>query len=52
MTNYDKLIYTLVMILYDMRVQENWDENQAKRKAHEILTTVEAFQHNRSTLTF
>ena len=52
MTNYDKLIYTLVMILYDMRVQENWDENQAKRKAHKILTIVEAFQHNRSTLTF
>jgi len=50
MTNYDRLIDTLVMHLYDMRVQENWDETQAKRKAHEILTTVEAFQHNLSTL--
>jgi len=50
MTNYDRLIDTLVMHLYDIRVQENWDETQAKRKAHEILTTVEAFQHNLSTL--
>jgi len=51
MTNYDILVDTLVMHLYDMRVQENWDETQAKRKAHEILTTVEAFQQKRSTLT-
>jgi len=51
MTHYDKLIDTIIMHLYDMRSIENWDESQAKRKAHEILTTVEAFQHNRTLLT-
>ena len=50
MTHYDQLIDTIVMHLYDMRFIENWDETEAKRKAHEILTTVEAFQNNRTLL--
>jgi len=47
MTHYDKLIDTLVQHLYDAWEHKHWDEQLAKRKAHEILTTVEAFQSNR-----
>jgi len=47
MTHYDKLIDTLVQHLYDAWEHKHWDEQVAKRKAHEILTTVEAFQANR-----
>ena len=47
MTHYDKLIDALVQHLYDAWEHKHWDEHLAKRKAHEILTTVEAFQQNR-----
>jgi len=47
MTHYDKLIDALVQHLYDAWEHKHWDEQLAKRKAHEILTTVEAFQQNR-----
>ena len=50
MTHYDQLIDTIVMYLYDMRSEKEWDEIKAKRKAHQILITVEAFQHNRSLI--
>lgn len=55
MTHYDKLIDSVVDKLYTWyvtgQVDSKFDGELAKKSAHEILTIVEEFQSNRSTIT-
>lgn len=51
MTNYDKLIDTIVNELYQIYyTMDDWNEDLAKRNAHKILEIVEEFQSSRSKL--
>ena len=53
MTHYDKLIDSIVEEIYLLWSENttNWDENEAKIRAHNILTMVEEFQTNRTKIT-
>ena len=53
MTHYDKLIDSIVEEIYLLWSENttNWDENEAKIKAHSILKMVEEFQTTRTKIT-
>lgn len=53
MTHYDKLIDSIVSELYEDWQYHNsnkWNENEAKQRAHKILTLVEEFQSKRTRI--
>lgn len=53
MTHYDKLIDSIVEEMYYLWSANttDWNESDAKARAHTILNMVEEFQTNRSKLT-
>lgn len=48
MTNYDKLIDSIVNELYQVFYSDQWNEYEAKKIAHNLLEIVEEFQSIRS----
>ena len=50
MTHYDKLIDSITNEIYKLYLTaNNWNEIEAKKTSHKILTFVEEFQQKRAT---
>jgi hypothetical protein len=51
MTHYDKLIDSIKNEIYQLyTITDSWNEKEATETSHKILTLVEEFQYERTTI--